>query len=82
MGTVVGNLSVYDPDNLHLPLQKFVCSVVDGGPFKVCMQQTQRRVFSQCLIINLVSKGLEIKRVLGTNLPACRLVVVVNNMEK
>ena len=35
VGTVVGNLSVYDPDNLHLSLQKFNCVVVNGGPFKV-----------------------------------------------
>ena len=33
--SVVGNLSVYDPDNLHVPLQKFNCVVVSGGPFKV-----------------------------------------------
>ena len=35
VGTVVGNLTVYDPDNLHLPLQKFHCVVLGGGPFKV-----------------------------------------------
>lgn len=38
VGTVVGYLSVYDPDNLHVPLQKFLCTVSDGGPFKVCIQ--------------------------------------------
>ena len=37
VGTVVGNLSVYDPDNLHLPLQKFHCLVMGGAPFKVSL---------------------------------------------
>ena len=35
VGTFIGNLSVYDPDNLNVPLQKFNCVVEDGGPFKV-----------------------------------------------
>ena len=37
VGTVIGNLSVYDPDNLNVPLQKFNCVVEDGGPFKVSL---------------------------------------------
>ncbi|XP_068740239.1 protocadherin Fat 4-like [Montipora capricornis] len=40
VGAVVGNLTVIDPDNLHLPLQKFNCIVVDGGPFEVVNYST------------------------------------------
>ena len=44
----MGNLSVYDPDILHLPVQKFQCSVAAGSPFKVSIEKTKRCVFIHC----------------------------------
>lgn len=41
---------MFDPDNLNLPIQKFDCSVEDGGPFKVIIEEAKGCVSAKSLV--------------------------------